>query len=78
MKLKYYLGLILLVPIGAFGQLSDKQILQKVDSARSYLDYGLEPEKARALADELNAIYEKNGSYIARINALQSTGESYY
>lgn len=78
MKLKYYLGLILLFPIVAFGQLSDKQILQKVDSAWSYLDYGLEPEKARALADELNAIYEKNGSYIARINALQITGESYY
>lgn len=78
MKLKNYLGLILLIPIGAFGQLSDKQILQKVDSAWTYLDYGLEPKKARALADELNAIYEENGSYIARINALQITGESFY
>ncbi len=64
--------------MGVSGQLSDKEILQKVDSAWDYLDYGLAPEKARKLAQELDAIYQESGSPTARINALQITGESYY
>lgn len=78
MKLHLFVIFILLIPINVLGQLTNKQLLQKIDSAWTYLDYGLAPKKARALADELNAIYEENGSYIARINALQIIGESYY